>query len=99
MLERGAQGIRLTDAGDRGLTLDPQIETSSITLLIRYVCAGIGVTFLPRFSVAIRAARGELAILPVEEATLQHVSAHLMVRARRRLPASSNWSRAILHTA
>jgi len=75
-------------AGDQGLLLHPQIETSSITLLIRYVSAGMGGTFLPRFSVSIQAARGELAIVPVEEASLQQVSAHLMVRARRRLPKS-----------
>ncbi|WP_138934700.1 LysR family transcriptional regulator [Roseovarius arcticus] len=75
-------------AGNQGLALLPQIETSSITLLIRYVCAGMGVTFLPRFSVSIQAARGELAIIPVDEASLQQVSAHLMVRARRRLPKS-----------
>ncbi|PVA10607.1 LysR family transcriptional regulator [Pelagivirga sediminicola] len=75
-------------AGDQGLALRPQIETSSITLLIRYVCAGMGATFLPRFSVSIQAARGELAIVPVQEASLQQVSAHLMVRARRRLPKS-----------
>lgn len=75
-------------AGDRGLLLRPQIETSSITLLIRYVCAGMGVTFLPRFSASIQAARGELAIVPIEEASLQQVTAHLMVRARRRLPHS-----------
>ncbi len=75
-------------AGDQGLALHPQIETSSITLLIRYVCAGMGVTFLPRFSASIQAERRELAIVPVEEASLQQVSAHLMVRSRRRLPKS-----------
>ncbi len=75
-------------AGDQGLALQPQIETSSITLLIRYVCAGMGLTFLPRFAVSIQAERGELAIVPLTEASLQEVSAHLMVRARRRLPQS-----------
>lgn len=75
-------------AGDQGLALDPQIETSSIAALIRYVSAGLGATFLPRFSAAIQAARGELVIVDLDEECLQSVSAHLLVRARRRLPAS-----------
>ena len=75
-------------ASDQGLALHPQVETSSIAALIRYVGAGMGGTFLPRFSVSIQAERGEVAIVDLNEESLQHVSAHLMVRARRRLPAS-----------
>ena len=75
-------------ASDHGLALRPQVETASIGLLIRYVCAGMGVTFLPRFSASIQAARGELSIVPLDEPSLQQASAHLMVRARRRLPKS-----------
>ena len=76
-------------ASDQGLALNPQVETTSITLALRYVCAGMGVTFLPRFSAYIQAARGELAIVDLDEPSLQQVSAHLMVRARRRLPKSA----------
>lgn len=75
-------------ATDQGLALHPQIETSSIAALIRYVSAGIGATFLPRFSASIQAARGEVAIVELDDENLQHVSAHLLVRARRRLPNS-----------
>ncbi|SIT16375.1 transcriptional regulator, LysR family [Paracoccus saliphilus] len=74
-------------ASDQGLALRPQVETSSIAALIRYVGAGMGGTFLPRFSASIQAARGEVAIVDLDEESLQHVSAHLMVRARRRLPS------------
>lgn len=73
-------------ASDLGLALRPQVESSSIAALIRYVGAGMGGTFLPRFSASIQAARGELAIVTLDEESLQHVSAHLMVRVRRRLP-------------
>lgn len=75
-------------AADRGLALRVQVETASIALLLRYVCAGVGVSFLPRFSATSQAARGDLVVLDIEEASLQHVSTHLMVRARRRLPKS-----------
>ncbi|MDN5568514.1 MAG: LysR family transcriptional regulator [Paracoccus sp. (in: a-proteobacteria)] len=75
-------------ASDQGLALNPQVETSSIAALIRYVEAGMGATFLPRFSAAIQADRGEVAIVDLHEESLQHVSTHLIVRARRRLPHS-----------
>lgn len=75
-------------AADRGLALRVQVETASIPLLIRYVCAGVGVSFLPRFSATSQAERGDLAVLDIEETSLQQVSTHLMVRARRRLPRS-----------
>ncbi|WP_376870776.1 LysR family transcriptional regulator [Albirhodobacter sp. R86504] len=76
-------------ASDQGLALRPQVETSSFAALIRYVSAGMGGTFLPRFVAAIQAARGEVVILDLDEESLQHVSAHLLVRARRRLPQSA----------
>ncbi|MDB6177120.1 LysR family transcriptional regulator [Paracoccus sp. Z330] len=75
-------------ASDHGLALRPQVETSSIAALLRYVGAGMGATFLPRFSASIQAARGEVVIVDLDEESLQHVSAHLFVRARRRLPGS-----------
>ncbi|TMV89971.1 LysR family transcriptional regulator [Thioclava sp. BHET1] len=75
-------------AADRGLALRVQVETASIALLLRYVCAGVGVSFLPRFSAASQAERGDLVVLDIEESSLQQVNTHLMVRARRRLPKS-----------
>lgn len=75
-------------AADRGLALRVQIETASIALLLRYVCVGVGVSFLPRFSAASQAERGDLVVLDIEEDSLQQVSTHLLVRARRRLPGS-----------
>ena len=75
-------------AADRGLALRVHVETASIALLIRYVSAGMGVTFLPRFSASIQADRGDLAVIELDEPALHRVSTHLMVRARRRLPKS-----------
>lgn len=83
-------------AADHGLALRVQVETASIALLIRYVSAGMGVTFLPRFSASIQAARGDLAVLELEEPSLQQISTHLMVRARRRLPKSVEMTASIL---
>lgn len=75
-------------AADQGLALRVHVETSSIALLLRYVSAGMGVTFLPRFSASIQADRGDLAVIELDEPSLRRGSTHLMVRARRRLPKS-----------
>lgn len=60
--------------------------------------AGLGVTFLPRFSAAIQEARGEVAIVEIDEPLLAAASAHCIVRARRRLPKSVNAVAALLAT-
>lgn len=77
-------------AADRGLSIRPTVETDSIGLLIRYVTAGLGLTFLPRFSATIQEARGDLVIRQINEPLLHTASAHVSVRARRRLPRSVN---------
>lgn len=86
----GIRQLLARAASDSGLTLAPLVETDSITLLIRFVSAGLGITFLPRFSATIQEARGELAVVAVDEPLLMNASAHCIVRARRRLPASVN---------
>ncbi len=72
-------------ASDSGLTLAPLVETDSITLFIRFVSAGLGVAFLPRFSATIQEARGELVVVAVDEPLLMNASPRCIVRARRRL--------------
>ncbi|MDJ0931521.1 MAG: LysR substrate-binding domain-containing protein [Breoghania sp.] len=84
----GIRALLTQAASDQGLVVQPLVETASIALLIRYVAAGIGATFLPRFAATAQAARGDLAVVELEDETLRYVSAHLMVRARRRLPKS-----------
>lgn len=86
-----AHGIRqllARAAADQGCALRPIVETDSVLMLIRFVTAGLGITFLPPFAAAIQAARGEVVIVPVAEALLHNASAHAIVRARRRLPRS-----------
>ncbi len=75
-------------AADRGLALAPVVETASMDVLRRFVGAGLGVTFLPRFAVASEVARGVLGTVDLTDPLLSEASAHLVVRARRRLPLS-----------
>ncbi len=75
-------------AADRGLALAPVVETASMDVLRRFVGAGLGVTFLPRFAVASEVAQGLLGAVDLSDPLLSEASAHLVVRARRRLPLS-----------
>lgn len=75
-------------AADCGVAVAPMIETPSIDVLRRFVSAGLGVTFLPRFAVSTELARDALGVVELSDPLLAEASAHLLVKARRRLPTS-----------
>lgn len=75
-------------AADGGFALAPLVETTSIDVLRRFVIAGLGISFLPRFAVSTELARDAVAVRELSDPLLAEASAHLMVRARRRLPHS-----------
>ncbi len=75
-------------ASDAGLAVAPIVETPSIDVLRRFVMAGMGVTFLPRASVATELSRGAVGVVELSDSLLAVASAHLLVKARRRLPTS-----------
>ncbi len=75
-------------AADRGFAISPLVETTSIDVLRRFVIAGLGISFLPRFAVSTELAREAVGIRQLSDPLLAEASAHLMVRARRRLPLS-----------
>lgn len=75
-------------ASDGGLALAPRLMTTSIDALRRFVSSGLGLAFLPRASVAMELAEGAARVRELSDLALMGATAHLMVRARRRLPAS-----------
>ena len=75
-------------AANHSLALAPLVETSSLDVLRRFVVAGLGVTYLPRFAVATELARGTVEAVELSDPLLNEASAHLLVKARRRLPHS-----------
>jgi DNA-binding transcriptional LysR family regulator len=75
-------------AADNCLVVAPRIETPSIDLLRRFVMSGLGLTFLPPFAVSGELRRGTLGSVVLADTLLDQASAHILVRARRRLPIS-----------
>ncbi|MDQ1183619.1 LysR family transcriptional regulator [Agrobacterium larrymoorei] len=75
-------------AADCGMAVAPLVETPSIDVLRRFVIAELGVTFLPNFSVATELSRSALGVAELSDPLLAQASAHLIVKARRRLPTS-----------
>lgn len=75
-------------AADAGMALTPVLETRSIDALRQFVAARLGVTFLPRFAVSTEVAHGSVDTRELADPLLLEASAHLIVRAHRRLPAS-----------
>ncbi|MBL6457655.1 LysR family transcriptional regulator [Belnapia sp. T6] len=71
---------------DAGFRLSVRLETGSIELQRRFVLAGLGATFLPAFAAAPELPAGQLLALPLADPLLAEASAHLLVRAGRRLP-------------
>ncbi len=71
---------------DGGFRLVPRLETSAFELHRRFVTAGMGVAFLPRFVVAAELQADLLDAVPLRDPLLTEASAHLVVRTGRRLP-------------
>lgn len=90
MLSKGHGVTQLVGrvAANCGVAVTPLIETPSIDALRRFVAAGLGVTFLPRFAVSTELLRSAFGVAELSDTLLSEASAHLMVKARRRLPAS-----------
>ena len=71
---------------DGGFRLVARLETASFELHRRFVTAGLGVAFLPRFAVAAELQTGAVSVIPLLDPVLSEASAHLVVRSGRRLP-------------
>ena len=71
---------------DEGFHLTVSAETGSIDMARQLATHARLLTFLPEFAAASELASGRLLALPLTNPLLSHASAHLIVRARRRLP-------------
>ena len=71
---------------DEGFHLAVNAEAGSIDIARRLAVCGSSVTFLPLFAATSEISGGQLLAAPLTDALLTEASAHLVVRARRRLP-------------
>ena len=71
---------------DGGFRLIARLETESFELHRRFVTAGLGVAFLPRFAVSAELHADALAAVPLRDVILSEATAHLVVRSGRRVP-------------
>lgn len=75
---------------DGGFRLAARLETASFEMHRRFVMAGLGVAFLPRFAVAAELQAEAVSVVPLLDPVLSEASAHLVVRAGRRLPEATD---------
>jgi DNA-binding transcriptional LysR family regulator len=66
-----------------------RLESGSFELHRRFIAAGLGVGFLPRFVVAGELRAGTLRAVPLRDTILSEVSSHLLLRSGRRLPEAA----------
>ncbi|WP_245215908.1 LysR family transcriptional regulator [Pararoseomonas baculiformis] len=74
---------------DGGFRLPPRLESASFEMHRRFVLAGLGVAFLPRFAAAREITDGTLVAVPLADPILAEASAHLLARASGRLPEAA----------
>ncbi|WP_110650763.1 LysR family transcriptional regulator [Salinicola peritrichatus] len=82
---------RLVDEAFAQAGLHPQValETNSMAVLRRSVVAGMGITLLPRFSVAHELEQGSVVARRVASEPFQNSQAHMITRVGRRQPQAS----------
>jgi DNA-binding transcriptional LysR family regulator len=78
---------RVEAAGD--FRLMARLETGSFELHRRFIAAGLGVGFLPRFVIAGELKAGTLRAVPLRDTLLSEVRSHLVLRSGRRLPEAT----------
>lgn len=68
----------------------PTLTTNSLSVLKHFVCANLGITFLPVFAVAQELHAGELAALAIDHPVFAAAETHMITRLGRQLPMAAN---------
>jgi DNA-binding transcriptional LysR family regulator len=66
-----------------------RLESGSFELHRRFILAGLGVGFMPRFVVAGELKAGTVRAVPLKDIILSEVRSHLLLRSGRRLPEAT----------
>jgi DNA-binding transcriptional LysR family regulator len=89
---RGSYGtqqlMRMAATAER-ISFSPVVRTNSFQVLKSFVCAGLGISFMPAFAATRELRDGEAIALPIDHPVLKSAAAHLITRHGRRLPPAA----------
>lgn len=94
-LLQGVYGIRqLVDYAEQTdqIRLSPVLTSNLISVLMRFVCSGQGVTLLPPCAVTSELAQGLVKVIPIHNPAFEHAQMQLITRKGRQLsPAAQRF--------
>lgn len=94
-LLQGVYGIRqLVDYAEQTdqIRLSPVLTSNLISVLMRFVCSGQGVTLLPPCAVTSELAQGLVKVIPIHNPAFEHAQMQLITRTGRQLsPAAQRF--------
>jgi DNA-binding transcriptional LysR family regulator len=85
----GTQKLMEVAATAEQISFNPIIKTNSFLVLKSFVCANLGIAFMPAFAATKELRNGEVVALPIDHPILKRAEAHLITRHGRKLPPAT----------
>ena len=85
----GSQKLMEMSAAAERISFNPVVKTNSFQVLKSFVCANLGIAFMPAFAAAKELRDGEVIALPIDHPVLMAAEAHIITRHGRRLPPAA----------
>jgi DNA-binding transcriptional LysR family regulator len=85
----GTQKLMEVAAASERIGFSPVVRTNSFLVLKRFVCANLGIAFMPAFAATREMADGEVMALAIDHPVLRAAEAHIVTRHGRRLPPAT----------
>jgi DNA-binding transcriptional LysR family regulator len=85
----GTQKAMEMAASAERISFNPIVRTNSFLVLKSFVCANLGIAFMPAFAAAKELNDGEVMALPIDHPVLEGSEAHIITRHGRRLPPAT----------
>ena len=85
----GTQKLMEVAAASERTSFNPVVRTNSFLVLKSFVCANLGIAFMPAFAAAREVQDGEVIALPIDHPLLRSAEAHIIPRHGRRLPPAT----------
>jgi DNA-binding transcriptional LysR family regulator len=85
----GTQKLMEVAAAAERISFNPIVRTNSFLVLKSFVCANLGIAFMPAFAATKELHDGEVIALPIDHPVLKSAEVHLITRHGRRLPPAT----------